>query len=165
MLVLAVDVGLRVSGYVICAVDNHNVKLVKEGEVKPPIKSSLSKRLFFIHKEISRVIESYRPEALILERLYSHYRHPTTVSLLAQVRGVILVLAEIYGIDSYEYSTTRARKSFLGKGSVKSYQVKKVAENVLGMKLKSKHTADAFSLVATFSHTLKKKALGYDWEN
>ena len=102
---------------------------------------------------------------MILERLYSHYRHPTTVSLLAQVRGVILVLAEIYGIDSYEYSTTRARKSFLGKGSVKSYQVKKVAENVLGLKLKSKHTADAFSLVATFSHTLKKKALGYDWEN
>jgi len=159
MLILAVDVGLRVSGYVICLVDSYGVRLVKEGEVKPPVKSPLAKRLFFIHKEISRIIEDYKPKALVLERLYSHYRHPTTVSLLAQVRGVILVLTEVYKIDFYEYSPTRARKSFLGKGSAKSYQVKKMAENILGLKLKSKHTADAFSLAVAFSHTLKEKSL------
>ena len=165
MLVLAIDIGLRVSGYMICLADSRSIKLVKEGEIKPSAKSTLAKRLFFIHKEVSRIIEDYNPKALILERLYSHYRHPTTVSLLAQVRGVVLVLAEVYGIDSYEYSPTRARKSFLGKGSVKSYQVKKMAENVLGLKLKSKHTADAFSLAVAFSHTLKKKVLEYDWKN
>ena len=165
MLILAVDIGLRVSGYVLCQANSQEVKLVKEGEIKPSVKYTLAKRLFFIHKEISRIIEDYKPKALILERLYSHYRHPTTVSLLAQVRGVILVLAEVYGIDFYEYSTTRVRKSFLGKGSARSYQVKKMAENILGLKLKSKHTADAFSLAVAFSHTLKKRILEYDWKN
>ncbi len=159
MLVLAVDIGLRVNGYVVCVVDTRKVELIKEGEIKPPVKSAFAKRLFFIHKGVSKIIENYKPEALILEKLYSHHRHPTTVSLLAQVRGAILILTEVYKIGFYEYSTTRIRKSFLGKGSARSYQVKKAAENILGMELKSKHIADAFSLASAFSHTLAGERL------
>ncbi len=165
MRVLAVDVGLRISGYVVCEVNNFNIRLIREGEIKPPKDKRLSQKLFFIYKELAQIIEEFRPRALIAEKLYSHYRHPTTVSLLSHVKGTILILGEIYKIDFYEYSPTKARKSFLGKGSVHSYQVKRMAENILGLKLKSQHTADAFSLVVAFSHNLKKKLLENDWED
>ena len=159
MLVLAVDVGLRVTGYVVCEVQGFKIALIKEGDIKPELNLRLCKSLYFIHQELAKVMDLYHPEALLIEKLYSHYRHPTTVYLLAQVRGVVLLLAPGFGIDVYAYSPTRARKSFLGKGSAHSYQVKKMAENVLGVNFKSLHTADAFSLVVAFTSSLKKQRL------
>jgi crossover junction endodeoxyribonuclease RuvC len=158
MVVLGIDVGLRVTGYVVCHLRGLDVNLIKEGEVKTKGKD-LGKRLLSIYQSLANIISQYAPEAVAVERLYSHYRHPTTISLLAQVRGVVLLLAEQNKIPVSEYSPTKARKSFLGKGSVNSQQVKKMTENVLGHQVLSQHTADAFSLVVAYSHQLKYKKL------
>ena len=165
MIVLGIDVGLRVSGYVVCKMNETQVNLIKEGEVKTKFSKNLPKRLLLIYEEFSKVINDYKPQAVILEKLYSHYRHPTTVALLSQVRGVILLLIEKHGLNFFDYSSTKARKSFLGKGNAESFQVKKMAENILGRKLFSQHTADAYSLVVAFSHTQKLKRLEDDWKN
>jgi len=165
MVVLAIDVGLRVSGYTVCEVKKLDVGLIKEGEIKPKTTDTLPKRLFFLYSEFTKVIEAYKPEAMVLERLYSHHKHPTTVSSLSQVKGIALVLAEKFALEFYEFSPTRARKSFLGKGSANSAQVKKMAESVLGRKFLSEHTADAFSLAVAFSHELKVKKLKDDCKN
>lgn len=159
MIVLGVDVGLRICGYVITAVKNLEVNLIKEGQIKPNPRLELPKRLNCIFEEIKKEIREYKPEAMVLEKLYSHYRHPTTLGVLAQVRGVVAILAHQEDIRLFEYSPTRARKSFLGQGNANSQQVKKMAENVTGKKFKSLHTADAFSLVVAFSHDQKLSRL------
>jgi len=159
MRVLGVDVGLRTCGYVITAVKNLEVSLVKEGEVKPDPSQSLAQKLSHIFEELKKEIRKYRPEAVIVEKLYSHHRHPTTLGILAQIRGVVVLLSEQEKISLFEYSPTRARKSFLGRGNANSQQVKKMAENVTGKKFKSPHTADAFSLVVAFSHAQKLNRL------
>ncbi|MCF7893155.1 MAG: crossover junction endodeoxyribonuclease RuvC, partial [Candidatus Omnitrophica bacterium] len=98
------------------------------------------------------------PEAIIVEKLYSHYRHPTTLGVLAQVKGVIALLAYQSNLNYFEYPPTKARKAMLGKGNVDSTQVKKMAENIVGRKFKSVHTADAFSLVFAFSNAQNFKS-------
>lgn len=159
MIVLGVDVGLRTCGYVITAVKNLEVSLIKEGQIKPNPRLGLPERLNCIFEEIKKEIREYKPEAMVLEKLYSHYRHPTTLGVLAQVRGVVVILAHQEDVRLFEYSPTRARKSFLGQGNANSQQVKKMAENVTGKKFKSLHTADAFSLVVAFSHDQKLSRL------
>ena len=159
MKVLGVDVGLRTCGYVIASVKNLEVSLVKEGQIKPDSRHALSQKLNQIFEELKKEIKEYRPEAIVVEKLYSHHRHPTTLGILAQVRGVVVLLAHQQGITLFEYSPTRARKSFLGRGNVNSQQVKKMAENVTGKKFKSLHTADAFSLIVAFSHAQKLNRL------
>lgn len=154
-MVLSIDIGLRVCGYVLCEVKNLEIKLVKEGQIKPNPKASFPKKLNYIFEELEKEVISYSPKAIIVEKLYSHYRHPTTLGVLAQVRGVIALLAYQRGVSFFEYSPTRARKSFLGRGNSTSDQTKKMAENVTGREFKSLHTADAFSLVAAFSHAQK----------
>lgn len=159
MLVLAVDVGLRVCGYVVCQIQGLNIKLIKEGEVCTANCTTFSKKLNYIFERLQKEINTYKPGAVIVETLYSHYRHPTTLGILAQVRGVVVLLAERNNIELFEYSPTRARKSFLGRGNANSFQVKKMAENITGKRFMSTHTADAFSLVAAFSQTQKLKKL------
>ena len=159
MKVLGVDVGIRNCGYVLCKVRNLDVELVKEGLIKPDPKQPLPQKLNHIFEGLEKEISGYQPEALVVEKLYSHYRHPVTLGVLAQVRGVVALLAYQKEIGFFQYSPTRARKSFLGKGNANSIQVKKMAENVTGKKFQSPHTADAFSLVVAFSHAQKMKKI------
>jgi len=159
MRVLGIDVGLRTCGYVITAVKNLEVSLIKEGQIKPDSRLGLPQKLSHIFEELKKEVREYRPEAIVVEKLYSHYRHPTTLGVLAQVRGVVVLLSSQEKIAFFEYSPTRARKSFLGRGNVNSQQVKKMAENVTGEKFKSLHTADAFSLAVAFSHDQKLNRL------
>ena len=155
MRVLGVDVGLRVCGYVICEVQGGNVKLIKEDQIKLSSGQSLSDKLGFIFDVLKQEILTYRLDAIVVEKLYSHYRHPTTLGLLAQVRGVVLLLAQHQRIKLFEYSPTRVRKSFLGRGNVNASQVKRMAENITGRTFKSLHTADAFSLVFAFANIVR----------
>jgi crossover junction endodeoxyribonuclease RuvC len=159
MIVCAIDVGLQVCGYVICATKNTRIKLIKEGEIKTRKTQNFAQKLNYIFNELSQEIDKHRPQAVILEKLYSHYRHPTTLGVLAQVRGVVVLLTQRRGLALYEYAPTRARKSFLGRGSASSEQVRKMAQNFTGETFKSNHTADAFSLVVAFSHEEKVKNL------
>jgi crossover junction endodeoxyribonuclease RuvC len=159
MVVLAVDVGLATCGYVVCDAQGLKIKLIKEGEIKTSNSQTFSQKLNFIFESLKKEINIYKPQAIIVETLYSHYRHPTTLGILAQVRGVVVLLAERLGIELFEYSPTRARKSFLGRGNVNSLQVKKMAENITGREFMSKHSADAFSLVSAFLQTQKLKGL------
>ena len=159
MIVLSIDVGLKCSGYIVGKVDNLKINLLKENEIKPRVDKSLAQKLKLIYDNLEKEINSYRPQAVIVEKLYSHHKHPTTLGVLSHVRGIVLLLAEQYRINIYEFSPNRARKSFLGRGNVNSVQVKKMAENVTGKKFKSVHTADAFSLIAAFTHDQKVKNL------
>ena len=155
MKVLGIDVGIRACGYVIASIKKLDVSLVKENQIKPKPKQTLPQKLKFIFEELKKEIAEHAPEAIVVEKLYSHYRHPTTLGVLSQVKGVVALLAQQEGIDYFEYSPTRARKSFLGKGNANSNQVKKMAENITGKKFESEHTADAFSLIVAFSHDQK----------
>jgi len=159
MVVLGIDVGIRVCGYVACRVNKLEIKLLKENQIKPNPKKTLPEKLNYIFEELEKQIFEFNPKALIVEKLYSHYRHPATLGVLAQVRGVVALLAHKKNIGFFEYSPTRARKSFLGRGNVTSEQVKKMAESMIGKKMKSVHAADAYSLVVAFSHEQKFKQL------
>jgi len=138
MVVCSIDVGLLVCGYCICEVQNTRVHLIKEGEIKTTKKQDFPEKLEFIYEELNKEIERYEPKAIILEKLYSHHRHPTTLGILAQVRGVVVLLSKKSHTDLFEYAPTRARKAFLGKGSANSFQVKKMAENFIGWRIKVK---------------------------
>lgn len=155
MIVCAVDVGLQVNGYVICHTKNTDIKLIKEGEIVTSKKQTFPEKLAFIYEELDKQIKEYKPQVLALEKLYSHHKHPLTLGILAQVRGVVVLLGKQSGLKLFEYSPTRARKAFLGKGSADSMRVKKMAENMTGRNFISNHTADAFSLVVAYSHEEK----------
>ncbi|HDN86631.1 MAG: hypothetical protein DRP68_04620 [Candidatus Omnitrophota bacterium] len=157
MIALGVDVGLRTTAYAVCRVNGSRVKPLNDGQINTFVSFSLPQRLALIFNTLSKVIEEFRPQVLILEKLYSHYRHPTTLGLLAQVRGVVALLSDRYNLKFYEYSPTQAKKAILGRGDAKAPQVKKMVENMLSKKVKSQHIADAYSLVITYSHQVRIK--------
>jgi len=158
MIVIGVDVGLKTTGFVVCKIAKDRVTLIKQGEIITSAKDNLPKRLNLIFKKLAKTIKKYQPQIIVLEKLYSHYRHPTTLGVLAQVRGVIVLLSSFYKLALYEYLPTEVKKAIVGRGNASTGQVKRMIENVfLKKKIKSNHVADAFSLVVAFSHHYDQK--------
>ncbi|MBD3245916.1 MAG: hypothetical protein GF333_02795 [Candidatus Omnitrophica bacterium] len=157
MIVLGIDVGLQVCGFCIAKIAASQIQLLIDEDIVPAAGNSLPEKLNYIYDSLKRSIDRYHPGVMVVEKLYSHYRHPATLGKLAQVRGVCALLAQHERLDFHEYSPTRVRKAFLGRGSVDSERVKRMAESMSGRALCSVHAADAFSLIVAFSHEYRKK--------
>ncbi len=159
MNILGIDPGLRITG---CAgiryKFNGPLEIVLLQELKTQSKSPLSLRIAEIYQGVSNILQRLRPEVVVLEKIYSHYRHPATSALLGHVRGVIVLAAELAGVDIIEIPPTVLKKAVTGRGHSSKEQVKMMVSYFAGFKrnLKSEHLSDALGLAIAFIHRIKK---------
>ncbi len=157
MRVVGIDPGLNKTGYgFVDAGPNRCFRLLETGTIEPKAKDLLQNRLSKIHDILSELIVEYKPDVLILEKLYTHNVHPATGIILGHVRGVICLLCARKNIQLIEHSVKRIRKALLGNGNATKQQTKKVVARLLGVDEK-KLTLDASDALAL--------ALGYAYMN
>ena len=118
-----------------------------------------SARLLKIHSEITQIIKHYTLDAVILEKLYAHYKHPITACLLGHARGIICLACAQNNITLFEYAATRVKKSILGMGHASKLQIQHMVLRELS--LASPHeisldVTDALALAIAHSHITKK---------
>ncbi|MFH1790783.1 MAG: crossover junction endodeoxyribonuclease RuvC, partial [Candidatus Omnitrophota bacterium] len=131
-IILGVDPGLRITGYgLIEAGLPERIKLIEAGIIRTSTKDGISGRLKRIYSGLHDLVSKYRPDVLVLEKLYSHSRHPTTSILMAHARGVICLLSGLNGIRLVNYPSTRVKKSISGSGHASKVQIQKVMMDTL----------------------------------
>ena len=123
MRILGIDPGLNTTGYGVIDVADRRVRLVEAGVVRGKTKGSLAARLQDIHDGVADVLASLKPEAMALEKLYSHYDRPTTAILMGHARGVIVLAAVQAGISVYDYAATQVKKTLTGAGRAPKSQM------------------------------------------
>lgn len=155
MLILGIDPGLQQTGYGLIESGEAGFILKKAGFIRTRANDGLPMRLAHIHASLARLIDESRPEALVLEKLYAHYRHPLTASLLGHARGVICMLAQEKQIPFFEYPATRVKKVTTGTGHASKIQVQKMIEHTFGRlegSLGPADTTDAISLAVAHAY-------------
>ncbi|MFH1360339.1 MAG: crossover junction endodeoxyribonuclease RuvC [Candidatus Omnitrophota bacterium] len=133
MKILGIDPGLQITGYGLIQHDGHNVKLIETGTINPNVKDSLENRINKIYLNLENLIIQYQPDIMVIEKLYAHYRHPVTASLLGHVRGVICLLCAQQNVKLAEHSVKRIRKAVTGSGRASKEQTKKMVAHTLGI--------------------------------
>ena len=139
MRILGVDPALSITGFGIIDEKKNGLCLVDAGIVKTRAKDSISIRLAVIYKGIFQRVKQFRPDCIILEKLYVHYRHPTTAYILGQARGIICLVSADADIPLFEYAATRVKKAIVGAGLASKFQVQRMVSNILGLKQLPKH--------------------------
>lgn len=160
MKILGIDPGLRKTGYGLIEANGANIKLLEAGTVEPKEKDLIENRLYAIYKNLDELIAEYKPDVVVLEKIYTHYRHPTTASLLGHVRGVICLACANRKLKLAEQSVKRMRKSILGSGAASKLQTQGMVAHVLridGTKLTA-DTSDALALALGFAQSLGRRA-------
>jgi len=152
MKILGVDPGLRKTGYGLIETGSGSIKLLEAGTIESREKDLLENRLSVIYKNLDDLIVEYKPDIMVLEKIYTHYRHPATASLLGHARGVICLLCAHRKIKLAEHSVKRIRKAIIGSGAASKLQTRGMVAHVLKIS-ETKLTQDASDALAL--------ALGY----
>jgi len=162
MVLIGIDPALVTTGVAIVETGaGRSLRAIATEEIKTGSEEALPLRLQKIYTGIQRAIVSYQPSVLILEKLYSHHRHPQTVSLLGHVRGVVCLLAAEHKLKLVEYAATRVCKALVGKGQASLEQMRLMVHRMISIQeaVSSEHIIDALALAITYAHNLRWEEL------
>lgn len=134
MKILGVDPSLKATGYGLIEVStssSRQVKLLEVGTIEPRSKDSLPNKISKIYRHLDDIIAQYAPDVMVLEKLYAHYKHPTTACILGHARGVMCLLCAQRKVKLVEHSVKRIRKALLGNGNASKEQAREVVAHIL----------------------------------
>lgn len=131
MKILGIDPGLQVCGYACMEADQDAEKLIEAGVIRTARDEAIEQRLNRIAEDTESLLESFKPEVVAVEELYSHYAHPKTAILMGHARGVILQKCAERAIELRSFSATRIKKSITGNGRASKQQVQRTIQTVL----------------------------------
>ncbi len=118
MRILGVDPGLNITGYgCVELIDGRDEpRLVEGGCLRLKSGRPMPERLRQLFEELSEVIDEFRPHRIVVEQLFSHYKHARTGILMGHARGVVLLAAQQREIMLDELTPTEVKKSVVGHG-------------------------------------------------
>lgn len=146
--VLGIDPGLRLTGYACLA------SISDEGQRRGPVRvrpsrgaanmleagvirlngsHSVSQRLAELDRDLKEIIDRLAPSAVAVEKLYAHYKHPTTAIIMGHARGVVLLNIQRAGLELVELGATEVKKSLTGNGHASKPQMQEGVRVQLGL--------------------------------
>lgn len=135
MRIIGIDPGLNLTGYACVEIveDATDPMLIEGGVFRLQPKTSVAHRLAQLHADLSEVLDELRPDVMAVEKLFATYRHPRTPILMGHARGVVLLGAQLRGIDLRELSATEVKKSITGNGHASKHQMQNAVMAQLGL--------------------------------
>lgn len=156
--ILGIDPGLNITGYGVMEPTARGFQVIEAGVVRGKSRGSLSQRVKEIHEGVTDVIASFKPDAVAIEELYSHYDRPKTAILMGHARGVIVLAAAQANIPMSAYAATQVKKILTGAGRAPKSQMQIAIQRELGLRElpEPADVADALA-VALCHHYLSKQ--------
>lgn len=152
MKILGIDPALTITGYGAVGWKQNQLYLLEAGIISTSPKDTVPERLNKIFRAVVKLIRDTKPDVIVLEKIFSHYRHPTTSYILGQARGVICLAAEKENILLAEYAATRIKKAIVGKGLASKSQVQRMVMQMLGLKALPDYTDISDALALAIAH-------------
>jgi crossover junction endodeoxyribonuclease RuvC len=133
MRIMGVDPGLQRTGYGVVEAGSGGIKMIQAGVITTSSDDGISSRVLDIYRNISDVIRESSPSVLVLEKLYSHYKHPATSILMAHARGVVCLACGVNDLKLVNYASTRIKKAVTGNGQAGKHQVQGMVRTILNL--------------------------------
>lgn len=137
MIILGVDPGLQITGYACVRTDaaypNRDPELVEAGCFRLRAADTVADRLVELEQDLCGVIERCAPTRAFVEKLFAHYRHPTTAITMGHARGVVLLTLRRAGVEVNELGATEVKKSLTGGGHASKQQMQLAVKAQLGL--------------------------------
>ena len=127
MRILGIDPGLIITGYGCVDLEAGMVDpaLVEAGVIRLKPREALSMRLSQLHADLDAVLEELQPDLMVVEQLFSHYKHVQTSILMGHARGVVLLAAQNRQVRVGEVLPTEVKKAITGNGHASKLQMQR----------------------------------------
>ena len=162
MRILGIDPGLATVGYGIIDVYGNRMHAVDYGSILTPAGMPTHKRLNEIYRALEELIKKYQPDDMAVEELFWNTNQKTGIAV-AEARGVILLCAELLGVEIFEYTPLQVKQSIVGYGRAEKNQVITMVQMFLNIKEKIRpdDAADALAIAICHAHAGSSKISKY----
>ena len=157
---MGVDPGLVVTGYGVLEVNRqNNLAVVEAGVVRTKVSDGIAERLRKVYQALSDVIVELKPDVLVIERLYAHYRHPVTAILMGHVRGVVCLLSGVHRVPLASVAATHVKKPVTGRGHAGKSQMQRMVQHRLRLRQMPSppDVADALAVALAYASQIEGK--------
>ena len=119
----------------------------------------MENRIHAVYRNLDELLKRHNPDVMILEKLYAHYKHPTTAAIMGHVRGVICLLCAQRQIKLVEYPVKRVRQALSGNGGASKLQIRGVVAHSLSINERklTLDASDALALALGYVHLMRNK--------
>lgn len=146
MKIIGIDPGLTKSGVGIIEVKNNSISYIFSQTIHTNAKAQLSDRLNFLHEELAKIIEIYKPDEAAIEETFLN-KNPVSSLKLGHARGALMLSLGIFDLKVFEYSSTAVKKAVVGVGRADKNQIGRMIEILLPKaNFKSEDEADALAV-------------------
>ncbi len=134
--ILGLDPGLQVTGYAVLEATESGPKVCDAGVIRSAEKrepADMAQRIRTLYDGLCEVLEEWKPTAMAIEQLYSHYEHPRTAILMAHARGAYFLAGAQRNIPVLSYAATKVKKLVTGSGRASKEQMQYAITRELGL--------------------------------
>lgn len=160
--ILGIDPGLNITGYGILVRTDRGPKLQEAGVIRGGSGGELPPRLNKIHQGLADVVSTFKPSAVAIEQLYSHYQRPRTSILMGHARGVICLVAAQNEVPVFDYAATKVKKLLTGNGRAPKLQMQQAIQRELALSQlpEPADVADALAIALCHFYSRNRIAVG-----
>jgi crossover junction endodeoxyribonuclease RuvC len=151
--IVGIDPGSERTGYGCVETDGRRHRLVVCGAITAPANAAFPERLARIHRGLSALLASCRPDCVAIENLF-HAANVRSALKLGHARGVAMLAAVEAGCPVAEYTPAAIKRAVVGYGRAEKHQVQQMVKLLLGLdKVPSPHdVADALAVAICHAH-------------
>jgi len=132
-IILGIDPGIADAGYGVIKEERGKLSCLCYGTIKTSAKDNLADRLFFLHQELGKIIETYQPQVAAVEQLFFN-KNVKTALIVGQARGVVILTLKQGYLPVLEYTPSQVKRAVSAYGQASKLQVQKMVKLILGLK-------------------------------
>ena len=150
MFVLGIDPGVSRCGYGVVGRDGARFSAVAAGVLTTPTTDPLPDRLASLARELRALLAEYRPDAVVVERVFFQTNVRTAMSV-GQASGLALAAAAEAGCEVAQYTANEVKLAVAGYGAADKEQVQRMVQSILALAEPPRppDAADALALALT----------------
>ncbi len=161
--ILGIDPGIAIVGFGFIDKIGSRLVPVQFGCIQTEANTDQAARLKDIFETMTRLIETYSPDVVAIEKLFFN-RNVTTAFTVGQARGVLMLAAVQKGLAVAEYTPLQVKQAIVGYGKAEKRQVQEMVRMFLRLSAAPKpdDVADALAVAICHAHssTLQQKING-----
>ena len=153
MKILGIDPGIGICGFGLIETSSRaSARALDYGAVTTEVDAIIPSRLRELYESLKQVFDECKPDAVAVEKLFFS-KNITTGIVVAEARGVVLLVAALRNLPVYEYSPNQIKMALTGYGSATKTQIEEMVRVHLGLETKPKpdDAADALAVAITCS--------------
>ena len=146
--IIGIDPGLSATGIGIVLGIGSKIKGYSFGSINTSKNNSLPDRLDHIYSKLLQILKDEKPDAMVVEDVFSLEKYPKSGITLGQVSGVVMLAGHRTGVSSMAVPVREAKQVLTGNGNARKQQLEEAVRHRLqhSTPIRPFHASDALGL-------------------